>query len=77
MFYFLAYVCGERSGLILEKPFAMGESLNGKNKVDIDAEMLLEEQKLKQLKKLGYSEEETKQAMKDLGLKRFVYYFKC
>lgn len=55
----------------------MGESLNGKNKVDIDAEMLLVEQKLKQLKKLGYSEEETKQAMKDLGLKRFVYYFKC
>nr|VDC87161.1 unnamed protein product [Brassica oleracea] len=36
-----AFVCGERSGLILEKPFAMGESLNGKNKVDIDAEMLL------------------------------------
>ncbi|RID68869.1 hypothetical protein BRARA_C01002 [Brassica rapa] len=69
-----AYVCGERSGLILEKPFAMGETLNGKNKVDIDAEMLLVEQKLKQLKKLGYSEEETKQAMKDLGLKRAKLY---
>ncbi|KAF8084927.1 hypothetical protein N665_0693s0018 [Sinapis alba] len=69
-----AYVCGERSGLILEKPFAMGETLNGKNKVDIDAEMLLVEQKLKQLKKLDYSEEETKQAMKDLGLKRAKLY---
>ncbi|KAH0888630.1 hypothetical protein HID58_051059 [Brassica napus] len=72
--YLISYVCGERSGLILEKPFAMGESLNGKNKVDIDAEMLLVEQKLKQLKKLGYSEEETKQAMKDLGLKRAKLY---
>ncbi|CAH8333432.1 unnamed protein product, partial [Eruca vesicaria subsp. sativa] len=69
-----AYVCGEKSGLILEKPFAMGETLNGKNKVDIDAEMLLVEQKAKQLKKLGYSEEETKQAMKDLGLKRAKLY---
>lgn len=77
MFYFLAYVCGERSGLIVEKPFAMGETLNGKNKVDIDVEMRLVDQKLKQLKKLGYSEEETKQAMKDLGLKRFVYHIKC
>lgn len=71
MFSFPAYVCGERSGLILEKPFAMGETLNGKNKVDIDAEMRLVDQKLKQLKKLGYSEEETKQAMKDLGLQRY------
>ncbi|KAG2333531.1 hypothetical protein Bca4012_016865 [Brassica carinata] len=69
-----AYVCGERSGLIVEKPFAMGETLNGKNKVDIDVEMRLVDQKLKQLKKLGYSEEETKQAMKDLGLKRAKLY---
>ncbi|KAJ0261335.1 putative fatty acyl-CoA reductase 7 [Hirschfeldia incana] len=69
-----AYVCGERSELILEKPFAMGETLNGKKKVDIDAERRLVEQKLKQLKKLSYSDEETKQAMKDFGLKRSKLY---
>lgn len=75
MFSFLAYVCGERSGLIYEKPFAMGETLNGKDKLDINTEMQLVEHKLKQLVEQGCSEEETKQAMKDLGLKRSV--FKC
>ncbi|KAF8050583.1 hypothetical protein N665_1937s0012 [Sinapis alba] len=65
-----AYVCGERSGLIQEIPFAMGETHHGKNKVDINTEMQLVEQRLKQLAEQGCSEEETKHAMRDLGLKR-------
>lgn len=75
-FSFLAYVCGERSGLIQEIPIAMGETLHAKNKVDISNEMQLVEQRLKQLIEQGCSEEETKHAMRDLGLKRFVV-FKC
>lgn len=70
---FLAYVCGERSGLTQEIPFAMGDTLHGKNKVDINTEMQLVEQRLKQLVEQGCSEEETKHAMRDLGLKRFVF----
>ncbi|KAL1221442.1 Fatty acyl-CoA reductase 1 [Cardamine amara subsp. amara] len=69
-----AYVCGERSGLIEEKPFAMGETLNSKNNVDINTEMRLVEQKMKQLIEQGCSEEETKKAMRDLGLKRAKLY---
>ncbi|XP_024012428.1 LOW QUALITY PROTEIN: putative fatty acyl-CoA reductase 7 [Eutrema salsugineum] len=69
-----AYVCGERSGLILENSFAMGETLNGKAKVDINAEMQLVEQKLKQLREQRCSEEEINEAMRDLGLKRAKLY---
>ncbi|KAJ0266568.1 putative fatty acyl-CoA reductase 7 [Hirschfeldia incana] len=65
-----AYVCGERSGLIQEIPFPIGETLHGKSKVDINAEMQLVEQRLEQLVEQGCSEEETKHAMRDLGLKR-------
>lgn len=72
-FSFLAYVCGEKSGLIQEIPFAMGDTLQGKNKVDINTEKQLVEQRLKQLVEQGCSEEETKHAMRDLGLKRFVF----
>ncbi|XP_013733053.2 putative fatty acyl-CoA reductase 7 isoform X2 [Brassica napus] len=69
-----AYVCGERSGVIQEKPFAFGETLNGRTKVDIETEMQLVEQKLKSLVEQGCSEEETKHAMKDLGTKRAKLY---
>ncbi|ANM70188.1 fatty acid reductase 7 [Arabidopsis thaliana] len=68
------YVCGERPGHIVEKHFAMGESLNGKNKVDINTERRLADQKSKQFKEQGCSEEETEQAMKDFGLKRARLY---
>ncbi|KAF8104439.1 hypothetical protein N665_0172s0069 [Sinapis alba] len=67
--YELMFV-GERSGLIQEKPFAMGETLHVKHKVDINTEMQLVEQRLKQLVEQGCSEEETKHAMRNLGLKR-------
>jgi len=54
----------------------MGESLNGKNKVDINTERRLADQKSKQFKEQGCSEEETEQAMKDFGLKRLLYNIK-
>jgi len=76
LFSVLVYVCGERPGHIVEKHFAMGESLNGKNKVDINTERRLADQKSKQFKEQGCSEEETEQAMKDFGLKRLLYNIK-
>ena len=51
----------------------MGETHHRKNKVDINIEMQLVEQKSKQFVEQGCSEEETKHAMRDLGLKRFVF----
>ncbi|XP_020878791.1 LOW QUALITY PROTEIN: putative fatty acyl-CoA reductase 7 [Arabidopsis lyrata subsp. lyrata] len=52
----------------------MGEALNGKNKVDINTEMRLAEQKSKQLIEQGCSAEETEQAMEDFGSKRARLY---
>uniref|UniRef100_A0A1J3HA35 Fatty acyl-CoA reductase n=1 Tax=Noccaea caerulescens TaxID=107243 RepID=A0A1J3HA35_NOCCA len=66
-----AYVCGENSGLLLEKPFKMGETLSGNKKVlDINVEFELMKQKLKELEHQDLSPEEISQAMKDLGMTR-------
>ncbi|KFK33883.1 hypothetical protein AALP_AA5G072700, partial [Arabis alpina] len=65
-----AYVCGEKSGLLEEKTFNMGETLNGHGKLDIQAEVDLMKQKLKELQKQDCSEEEIAQSMKDLGMSR-------
>ncbi|XP_065850268.1 fatty acyl-CoA reductase 3-like isoform X3 [Euphorbia lathyris] len=43
------YVCGEDRGLILEKPLSLGKSKNGSNKVDIEVEKKLVQEKLDQL----------------------------
>ncbi|MED6224128.1 hypothetical protein PIB30_080792, partial [Stylosanthes scabra] len=64
-----AYVCGEKEGLILEDPHQMGVSLNGVPGLDIEMEMKLVQQKLKQLRHEGATEHEIKLAMKDLGIK--------
>ncbi|VVB16825.1 unnamed protein product [Arabis nemorensis] len=66
-----AYVCGEKSGLLLEKPFKMGETLSeNKQVLDINAELELMKQKLKELEHQDCSEEEISQSMKDLGMTR-------
>ncbi|XP_010535677.1 PREDICTED: fatty acyl-CoA reductase 1-like [Tarenaya hassleriana] len=65
-----AYVCGEKSGLLMEKPFAMGETLNGNDKLDISTEMEVMRQKLKELRNQECSEEEITNSLKDLGMKR-------
>jgi len=63
-------VRGEKSGLLHEKTFHMGETLNGHRKLVIETEMELMKQKLKELQKQNCSEEEISQSMKDLGMSR-------
>ena len=70
--HFLAYVCGENSGLFLEKPFTMGQTLSGDTKLDINVEFELMKQKLKELQHQDFSEQEISQSMKDLGMARFA-----
>ncbi|KAL5169745.1 Alcohol-forming fatty acyl-CoA reductase [Glycine soja] len=65
-----AYVCGEggREGLILEKPYHLGDSLNGVSGLDINAEEKVVRDKLSELQQLGATEKEIKEVMKDLGI---------
>ncbi|EOA16515.1 hypothetical protein CARUB_v10004673mg [Capsella rubella] len=69
-----AYVCGEKSGLIMETPYRMGETLNGTSGLDINHEKKLVQEKLDQLQSIGASPETIKQAMKVLGLTRAKMY---
>ncbi|KAG9158121.1 hypothetical protein Leryth_000278 [Lithospermum erythrorhizon] len=65
-----AYVAGEKSGLILESPYKLGESLNGTQGLDPYEEKKLVDDKLKELSAENASPEETKLAMKELGIQR-------
>ncbi|KAL5056165.1 hypothetical protein RYX36_036847 [Vicia faba] len=69
-----AYVCGEGEGLILEKPYLMGQSLNGVSGLDIDFEEKIVKDKLSELQQLGATQDEIKMAMKNLGLSRAKLY---
>ncbi|KAL5830867.1 hypothetical protein ACOSQ4_016221 [Xanthoceras sorbifolium] len=69
-----AYVSGERSGLILENSYKMGETLNGASGLDIDVEKKVVEQELNELHAEGASEQDITLAMKDLGIKRAKIY---
>ncbi|MCL7026505.1 hypothetical protein MKW94_012786 [Papaver nudicaule] len=67
-----AYVCGEKSGLILENPLRMGETLNGTEsaELDIEVEMKLVSGRLDEQKASQVSPKEEMIAMKELGLER-------
>ncbi|KAI3917843.1 hypothetical protein MKW92_020179 [Papaver armeniacum] len=68
-----AYVCGEKSGLILENPLRMGEPLNGTKSpelLDIEVEMTLISGRLNELKANQASQKEEMIAMKEFGLER-------
>ncbi|XP_026395833.1 alcohol-forming fatty acyl-CoA reductase-like [Papaver somniferum] len=67
-----AYVWGERSGLILENPLRMGETLNGikSPELDIKVEMELVSEKLNELRANQVSQKEEMIAMKEFGLER-------
>lgn len=67
----IAYVCGEKSGLIMETQYRMGETLNGTTGLDIDNEKRLVHEKLDQLRAAETPPETITQAMKDLGRTRF------
>lgn len=69
-----AYVCGEKSGLIMETPYRMGETLNGTTGLDINHEKKLVQEKLDQLLVIKAPPETITQAMKDMGLARAKMY---
>ncbi|PIA58958.1 hypothetical protein AQUCO_00400074v1 [Aquilegia coerulea] len=69
-----AYVCGEKSGLILEKPIRMGETPNGSLDLDILQEQSIAQNKLKELETLQATKDEERSAMKELGIKRASLY---
>ena len=71
----VAYVHGDvKDGhsIIQEKPFEMGQSLNGTSKLDILTEINLLERKLAELQAMNVEENTTKYAMKDYGMERFI-----
>ncbi|KAI3874032.1 hypothetical protein MKX03_035401 [Papaver bracteatum] len=66
-----AYVCGEKSGVISEKPLMMGETLNQTSEVlDIEAELKHMRARLEELKSLQVSKSEETEAMENFGLER-------
>lgn len=69
----LAYVSGEKTGLILETSYNLGETLNGTLGLDIDTENKVMEETLKQLRLEGSSEKSITSAMKELGLQRYKF----
>ncbi|KAK4753753.1 hypothetical protein SAY87_001857 [Trapa incisa] len=69
-----AYVSGEREGVILERPYHMGETLNGVSGLDIDAERRVVEERLEELRAEGASDEAISVAMKELGIERAKIY---
>ncbi|KAK9126680.1 hypothetical protein Scep_015526 [Stephania cephalantha] len=69
-----AYVCGEKCGLVEEKPFRVGETLNGSPDLDIKQEIDLANETLEQLRSRKATNEDEKVAMKELGLTRARMY---
>ncbi|KAK9726978.1 hypothetical protein RND81_05G249900 [Saponaria officinalis] len=65
-----AYVSGERTGLVKETPYDMGDTLNGRPGLDIEVEKKLVEDKLEELQAEETTDEIIKQTMKDMGLER-------
>ncbi|KAK8683357.1 hypothetical protein V6N13_039419 [Hibiscus sabdariffa] len=65
-----AYVCGEQQGMILEKRFYMGDTLNNTGNIDIFKEKRIMEEKLEQLQYDCVPNNAIKSAMKELGLER-------
>ncbi|RLN04623.1 fatty acyl-CoA reductase 1-like [Panicum miliaceum] len=70
-----AYVCGDREGLILEKPINPGESLREGTYLDVDAELRLVREAKKELmmncsSSDGDARKTERKAMKELGLQR-------
>ncbi|KAK4482691.1 hypothetical protein RD792_009858 [Penstemon davidsonii] len=63
-----AYVCGEKEGIVVEKLFKMGDTLNGARGLDISTEKEVIEGKLKELK--AEQKSYISPIMKDLGIQR-------
>ncbi|XP_021716399.1 alcohol-forming fatty acyl-CoA reductase-like [Chenopodium quinoa] len=65
-----AYVSGETAGLVKESPYFMGDTLNGRPGLDIEAEKRLVEDKLAELQAEGATADTIKLSMRDMGLER-------
>ncbi|PIN17506.1 Alcohol-forming fatty acyl-CoA reductase [Handroanthus impetiginosus] len=67
-----AFVQGTRSGLLLEKPFLIGETLEGAQipYLDINAEKKLVDERKAQLRAQNMSEKELTSKLKDFGIER-------
>ncbi|KAK3415620.1 hypothetical protein EUGRSUZ_H01224 [Eucalyptus grandis] len=72
--FVITYVCGNMTGIIQEKAFSMGETLNGSRKLDVNEEKLLVEELMNELRERNASEREITIALKNLGLQRFACY---
>ncbi|MBA0767484.1 hypothetical protein Gotri_016363 [Gossypium trilobum] len=70
-----AYVCGEKTGIILEKRFYMGETLKGRHNINIFEEKITMEQQLAQLQYHGAPDQAITSSMKEFGLERFFFLF--
>ncbi|CAN4100756.1 unnamed protein product [Withania somnifera] len=65
-----AYVCGKSTGVLSEKPFLMGETLNKHSFLNMDLERGVISNKLKELEAQNATTKEVTIAMKELGLQR-------
>ncbi|KAI4983905.1 hypothetical protein ZWY2020_028378 [Hordeum vulgare] len=65
-----AYVCGEQEGLVLEKPFMMGDTLREGTHLDIESELNLIKHAQMELKANCATDKAERKTMKELGLKR-------
>lgn len=65
-----AYVAGEQEGVVLEKPFRLGETLREGTHLDIESELNLIKETRRELKASRCSEKAERRSMKELGLKR-------
>ncbi|XP_060173760.1 fatty acyl-CoA reductase 3-like [Lycium barbarum] len=64
------YVCGKGKGVLLEKPFLMGETLNKISYLDMDVERDVIANKFKELEALNATSKEITTTMKELGIQR-------
>uniref|UniRef100_A0A0E0LTH3 Fatty acyl-CoA reductase n=1 Tax=Oryza punctata TaxID=4537 RepID=A0A0E0LTH3_ORYPU len=72
---FSAYVAGDQEGLILEKPFLMGQALREGRHLDITSELNLIKETRREMKASNCCSEKTeKRTMKELGLKRAKHF---
>ncbi|WMV35746.1 hypothetical protein MTR67_029131 [Solanum verrucosum] len=65
-----AYVCGKSTGILSEKSFVMGETLNKNSYLDMDKERSVIAIKFKELRAKNATAKELTIAMKELGLQR-------
>ncbi|XP_050211168.1 alcohol-forming fatty acyl-CoA reductase-like [Mercurialis annua] len=65
-----AYVCGEDTGIILEKPYLMGRAKKGIMELNIEEEKKLVQEKIGQLKSENASEKEITETLKEFGIQR-------